>query len=276
MMPVSGRIRKLKSQVHEDGRVEYSLPLSDERVNMNELIGSNIRLAYTGQINCLNCGRKTNKSFSQGYCFPCMRSLARCDMCIMKPEQCHFHEGTCREPEWGEKNCFTDHIVYLSNTSDLKVGITRASQMPTRWVDQGAVAAVPMFRVATRQQAGFIEVLFKQHVGDKTNWQAMLKGEVIDYDLAAEAERLKSLMQRELEQMITQHEFEGIESVEEPVLNLEYPVEAYPTKIKSFNLDKQPLIEDRLMGIKGQYLIFEGGVINMRKYTSYELTVESV
>ena len=168
-----GKLRKMITR-HED-TVAYEMPLGDARVAVNSLLGRSLALEYTGTISCINCDRVTSKSFNQGYCYPCFTRLAACDSCIMSPEKCHYHEGTCREPEWGEANCMIDHVVYLANTSSLKVGITRISQVPTRWMDQGATHALPIFRVQTRQQSGFVEVLFKDHVSDRTSWQANLE-----------------------------------------------------------------------------------------------------
>lgn len=178
---VTGRLRKMQAEAGDP--VAYSLAVGDTRIPMNELIGRKVRLDFAGVIRCIHCDRNTKKSFSQGYCYPCFRKLAACDSCIMSPEKCHFHLGTCREPEWGEANCMVEHVVYLANSSGLKVGITRASQVPTRWIDQGAVNAIPMLRVATRHLSGLVEVVCKSHVADRTNWRAMLKGDVPELDL---------------------------------------------------------------------------------------------
>lgn len=159
-MQVTGHIKKMRSTL-DNGTIQYHLPMDDELVNMNDLLGQHVTIRYDGLIHCSHCGRKTNKSFSQGFCYPCMQSLAQCDMCIMKPETCHYDQGTCREPEWGEKHCMIEHVVYLANSSGLKVGITRHSQVPTRWIDQGAIQAIPLIRVKTRQQSGLVEDALK-------------------------------------------------------------------------------------------------------------------
>lgn len=268
----AGTLKKLVSNLSDT--VEYKLPVGESLVELNPLLGQSLKLTFTGNILCSNCGNKTKKSFSQGYCFPCMRKLARCDMCIVKPETCHFHQGTCREPEWGEQNCFIPHYVYLSNTSGLKVGITRHSQVPTRWVDQGATQATLMFKVSTRQLSGFVETAFKDLIADKTNWRAMLKGDAEPVDLKAEATRLKDQLRQTLDKLISQHNVDDIASVESDITEINYPVLQYPTKITSHNFDKNPEVTGNLMGIKGQYLIFDTGVINIRKFTSYEVEVD--
>ena len=183
----SGTLRKLKSRL--DSPVSYSLPLGDQDIPLNAMLQSTVRLHFSGQINCTHCGRYTNKSFSQGYCYPCFQKLAQCDSCIIHPEKCHYDQGTCREPEWGEEFCMQDHIVYLANSSGVKVGITRATQVPTRWIDQGAVQALAIMRVRSRLQCGSLEVLLKQHVSDKTNWRDMLMGCDHHTDLLAEKKR---------------------------------------------------------------------------------------
>ena len=166
-MQYNGNIQKMITRL--DDVVHYQLPIGDELIEMNELIGKNISLSFNGVINCVACGRKTNKSFNQGHCYPCLQKLAQCDSCIIKPELCHHAEGTCREPQFAEDVCFKDHYVYLANSSGIKVGITRGTQIPTRWMDQGATQALPIFRVKDRLTSGLVEVMMKTHVNDKTN-----------------------------------------------------------------------------------------------------------
>lgn len=271
-MQITGNIEKMRVELAEP--VRYFLPVGDQELAMNELIGSTVSIHFDGLIHCIACGRKTSKSFNQGYCFPCMRSLARCDSCIVKPELCHFHEGTCREPEWGEQNCYQPHIVYLANSSGLKVGITRKSQVPTRWVDQGASQAIPMLEVPDRRAAGLIEVAFKSCVSDRTDWRRMLKGIPDPVDLPAERDSLFARCAGEIEKVESKLDLQKLIPVKNEALSIRYPVERYPEKVRSFNLDKSPDIKEILIGIKGQYLIFETGVINMRKYAGYQLAIE--
>ncbi len=265
-----GIARKMTTRL--SAPVNYSLPLGDTQVALNPLLGSHVRLQFNGQINCVHCGRNTAKSFNQGYCYPCFMKLAQCDSCIIHPEKCHFEQGTCREPEWGEQFCMQDHIVYLANSSGVKVGITRATQIPTRWIDQGAVQALAIMRVRSRLQSGTLEMLFKQHVDDKTNWRDMLKGGDHLTDLHAESARLREACRTDIDELKQRFGFHAISELSgiEPVL-IDYPILAYPEKINSFNFDSDPLVEGTLQGIKGQYLIFDTGVINMRRYAGYNL-----
>lgn len=269
LIDVTGRLRKMPVEAGEP--VAYSISVGDTRTPLNDLIGRPLRLDFDGVIRCIHCDRKTNKSFNQGFCYPCFRKLAACDSCIMSPEKCHYHLGTCREPEWGETHCMVEHVVYLANSSGLKVGITRASQVPTRWIDQGAVDAIPMVRVATRYIAGLVEVACKTHVADRTNWRAMLKGDVPELDLAKERQRMLGLIAADLDALRQTHGEDSIRAVDEEGLGLSYPVQIWPEKIKTHNLDKTPEVEGVLEGIKGQYLILDTGVINIRKFTGYEV-----
>ena len=287
---LTGHLKKMRVELTSEdvvnhipgANVNYYLPLGDQEVFLNPYIGKTIKLEFGGHINCNHCGKKTKKSFSQGYCFPCMRKLAQCDMCIMKPETCHYHLGTCREPEWGVKNCFVPHYVYLSNTSGLKVGITRHTQIPIRWIDQGATQATIIYKVATRQQSGMVEMAFKDLIADKTNWRTMLKENQADRDLLLDASQLKSQLSNHIDNVIktydkgqTKQETSNepdIMATNSEVVSIHYPVLEFPNVIKSHNFDKDPLVEGTLVGIKGQYLIFDTGVINIRKFSSYRVT----
>ena len=271
----SGHLDKMPVQL-ADGKVAYQLPLDEQRIPLYPLLAQKIVLAYSGNIHCVHCGRKTNKSFNQGYCYPCFTRLARCDICIVSPEKCHYHEGTCREPEWGEQFCMTDHIVYLANSSGVKVGITRASQLPTRWIDQGAVQALPIARVKTRHQSGLVEDLLRRHVADKTNWRAMLKGNIVPVDLAAVRDRLFKVCGAELGQLESTQGPGAVQLLDDQaVTDIDYPVLQHPTKVVSFNFDKNPVVEGSLLGIKGQYLILDTGVINIRKFTAYHIKLSA-
>ena len=266
-MQLAGPIKMMKTTL-VDSRATYSLPIGREAVEMNSLIGKPIMLNFIGDISCSNCGNRTSKSFSQGYCFPCARSLARCDMCIMKPETCHYHLGTCREPEWGLSNCFSPHIVYLANSSGPKVGITRASNMPGRWIDQGAISALPILKANSRIDSGQIESALKPFIADKTNWRKMLKNEVEPTDLL----EIKTGLLEKIPELINHLE---AKQLDDEMLNINYPVLKYPTKIVSLNFDKTPSISGVLDGIKGQYLLLDSGVLNMRKFSSYHIELTS-
>ena len=270
-MEKQGTVRKMQTELVNP--VQYILPLGDELIPVNSLLGHKVELVFKGEIQCLHCSRKTRTSFSQGYCYPCFQKLAQCDICIVRPEQCHYDQGTCREPEWGVAHCMQSHIVYLANSSGVKVGITRQSQVPTRWIDQGAVQALAIMRTKTRYIAGLVEVLLKEHVSDRTSWQKMLKGNNTPIDLRAKCDQLIDICKEGIANIQKKFGQDAIEMLNKGgVQEISYPVHEYPIKVKSFNLDKVPEASGTLMGIKGQYLIFDTGVINIRKYGGYSLT----
>jgi len=266
-----------KMVVDKTEPVSYQLPLGPNLLELEPFLGRMIVLKHTGRIYCIECGRKIKKSFNQGYCFPCLRSLAACDTCIVKPELCHYDQGTCREPEWGESHCMRPHIVYLANTSSLKVGITRKSQLPTRWIDQGATQALPLYEVDSRLQSGWLEVAIKRHVNDRTDWRAMLKGEPRSVDLYVERERLlqeASLALTECQSMMEHGAMRLLEGTTEA--RFVYPVLRYPEKVRAHNFDKEVCVKGTLDGIKGQYLILDSGVLNIRKFGGYEVSLDAV
>lgn len=273
---LTGTIRKMRVEAKENNQVHYQLPIADDTITMNERIGEKITVSHTGNIFCVHCNSKTKKSFNQGYCYRCLITLAQCDSCIIKPEQCHYHEGTCREPEWGEAHCLTDHYVYLANTGTLKVGITRhvSDTVSSRWMDQGASQAMVILRVKDRLTSGQVETLCKQHIADKTNWRTMLKGQPDNADLIAKRDEILSAIKKDLEELKQEKGLQAISEVDAEPLSIHYPVDQYPSKIKSINLDKTPEFEGVLQGIKGQYWLLDGDrVINMRKYAGYELSI---
>jgi hypothetical protein len=267
---VLGTLRKMTTELQSP--VKYQLPLGEQLIELNPFIGKDIKLSYTGNITCVHCQRSIKKTFNQGFCYPCFISLAQCDMCIMKPETCHYAEGTCRESSWGEEFCFQPHYVYLANSSGVKVGITRHTQVPTRWIDQGAVQAMPILKAQSRYISGLAEVAIAEHVSDKTSWQRMLKDLQQPVDLWSKRDELLSLCQEPLAEITARFGEQAFELLlEEQVVDIQYPVMQYPEKVKSFNFDKVANVEGVLQGIKGQYLLLDTGVINIRKFTGYEV-----
>ncbi|WP_440683101.1 DUF2797 domain-containing protein [Cysteiniphilum halobium] len=259
-------LRKMKTSLDHDNNACYQL----HDINMNDLLGKVIKLEFLNEINCVACGRLTKKSFSQGYCFPCMRSLPECDTCIVKPELCHFHAGTCRDSNWGSEHCIKPHFIYLANTAKAKVGITREKNTPSRWIDQGAVQALPIIKVSERLLSGLIEVRLAKHLADKTNWQAMLKEQPDAIDLL----RIKNKILLEegdfIASLKAKYGTQAIELMNSQTIEIHYPVLSYPQKVSSHNLDKNLLVEGTLLGIKGQYIMLDTGVMNMRKFTGYK------
>lgn len=258
-----------------DGVAQYEIKHEEGTLLVNSLIGKQLHIHYLKDINCTRCGKKTNKSYSGGYCYSCSIKLAECDMCILKPELCHYANGTCREPSWGEANCMIDHYVYLANSSGLKVGITKHRNLPGRWIDQGASFGLPILKVSTRLQSGIFEKLFASELNDKTDWRKMLKGNVESIDLESKRDEIFELFGDDLDRLEDQFGSENVEILErESVLEIKYPVLQYPEKVSSLALEKLEVVGGKLQGIKGQYLIFDTGVINIRSHTGYKVYLE--
>jgi len=256
-----------KMPVKYDDPVHYFLKLEEEPVLVNDWIGKQIKLSHTGKIFCINCGRKTSKSFNQGFCFPCFRDAPQNAECIIRPELCRAHLGEGRDPDWEEKHHNQPHVVYLAISSVPKVGVTRATNVPSRWIDQGAWKAVKLAETPNRYQAGLIETDLKQYFSDRTPWQRMLKNELAD--------ELEVLETKNKMQGLMDNKYNEFDSSDDEIYEMHYPVIEYPTKVKSHNLDKEPMLEGKLMGVKGQYWLLEGGkVINIRKYGGYEVEIE--
>lgn len=244
--------------------VEYYLPIGDVEVPMNSLIGSEIEMEYLGEIHCIKCGRKTSKSFFQGYCYPCYTTAPETEECVLRPELCRAHLGEARDMDFASKYCLIDQVVYLSLTSGIKVGVTRSTQVPFRWIDQGAVRAVELARAPNRYTAGLIEVQLKTHMKDSTNWRAMLKNEIhFDGDLLERKQAALKLLPDDLR---------VFGSDDDHITTINYPVSAYPEKVGSLNFEKESVISGKISGLKGQYLLFENNrVINLRKFGGYKV-----
>ncbi len=264
-MKIEGTIRKMRTEYNVP--VQYYLPIDEKELYMNEIIGLDLTLEATGAINCIRCGKPTKNSFAQGYCYQCFSSAPEAEECVLRPELCRAHEGIARDMEYARTHCLIDHYVYLALTPAIKVGVTRNTQIPTRWIDQGADRAIRLALTPNRFKAGLIEVALKQLFSDKTNWRQMLSG-IMDSETELQDEKWK------VEELLPM-DFRNYFCDEDEVIHLTYPVTSYPQKIKSVDLDKQKISKVRLTGIKGQYLLFASGeVLNIRKYGGYHIRLE--
>lgn len=271
-MEYVGNIRKMKGEPLTP--VRYKLPLFDvlepaEDVAMNALIGQPIRLTFEGDIHCVITGKKIKKTYGDGMSYDAFMASPQAAPSIIRPELSRIHEGIAlRDKDWEEAHHNQPHIVYLSRTSSIKVGVTRTTNVPYRWIDQGATEAITFAEVPYRQLAGLIEVAMKDFLTDKTAWQRMLKNEVLDdTDLLEKKEEL-------LEEL--PEEFEAFISENDAITALDYPVLDYPKKVTSVKLDKLPVVEGTLVGIRGQYLIFgDGRVMNLRSHSGYRVRLEA-
>lgn len=267
MMVLEGNLRKMG--VKYDNPVSYSLVTADvctenPSVPLNQFVGKPISIRFAGQINCVVTGRRIQKTFGEGMSYEAWMKSPEAVESIIHPELDQSHLGIgLRDLEWERRRHVRPHIVYLAQTSDVKVGVTRDLSVPSRWIDQGAWKVSKFAQTPYRQKAGAIEVALKNHISDKTNWRKMLQNECSNMDICAQHERLKQLLPPELQQYV-------LEKCEVETFN--YPVLKYPQKVTSLKLDTTPTIEKKLTGIRGQYLIFEDDtVINLRSHSGYRV-----
>ena len=255
-----------KMQTEFSNPIQYYLVFEDSFLSLNQLLDKSLEINFVGY-QCLNCGKK-KKIFRQGFCYECFMSSASAGDWIMKPELSTAHlDIEDRDLAYEKRVQLQPHVVYLALSSEIKVGVTRKTQVPTRWIDQGAVQAIPVVEVPNRYLAGITEVALKNHYADKTNWQKMLKNDVPQVDLIAERLKLEHLIPTEV------HDY--FYTTKEDVYDLHFPVLQYPKKVTSLNLDKSPSYSGKLMGIKGQYLLFEDGtVFNVRTYEGYVVKIQ--
>jgi hypothetical protein len=260
-MRFEGNLSKMSTKIEND-EIHYTMYLNNQAIPFNDLVGSRIEFNFEGRINCCSCNKVTKKSFGGGFCYNCFTTAPEAAPCIIHPEQCEAHLGKGRDIEWEEKNHNCPHFVYLAVSSAIKVGITRADQIPTRWIDQGASYAIKLAEVPYRQLAGEIEVALKDVFTDKTNWRKMLTNKILeDIDLVEEKWALEDILPADLVDYFTD---------DDEVTHLNYPAFAFPEKAKTIGFDKEPNIMDEIIGIKGQYILFKNiGALNIRKHTGY-------
>ena len=262
-MQYEGVLTKMETEYGKP--IQYYLVFENSFLNVNQLLDKNMTINFVG-FQCLNCGKK-KKIYRQGFCYDCFYSSAAVGDWIMKPELSTAHLGIAdRDLVYEEKVQLQPHIVYLALSSEVKVGVTRKTQVPTRWIDQGANEAIAIVEVPNRYLAGITEVTLKNYYADKTNWRKMLTNDVEAVDLVAERLKLENLIPTEVQ--------EYFYSEKNDLYQMDYPVLQYPTKVKSLNLDKTPSFEGKLTGIKGQYFLFEDGtVFNVRGSEGYVVSI---
>ncbi|MEO6176180.1 MAG: DUF2797 domain-containing protein [Flavobacterium circumlabens] len=262
-MTYQGVLTKMQTEIGNP--IQYYLVFEDSFLNMNQLLNKEIEINFVGY-QCLNCNKK-KKIFRQGFCYDCFYSSPAVGDWIMRPELSTAHLGIAdRDLDYEQKVQLQPHIVYLAAASEIKVGVTRKTQVPTRWIDQGASQAIAIVEVPNRYLAGITEVALKSHYTDKTNWRKMLQNGTETFDLIKEKEKVESLIPAEAR--------EYFYSQKNDLYELRYPVLNFPPKVASLNLDKTPSFIGKLTGIKGQYLIFENGtVFNVRSSEGYVVTI---
>jgi hypothetical protein len=262
-MTYEGTLTKMQTEFANP--IQYYLVFEHSFLNVNQLLNKNLEINFVGY-QCLNCGKK-KKIFRQGFCYDCFYSSPAVGDWIMRPELSTAHLGIQdRDLVYEEKVQLQPHIVYLALSSEVKVGVTRKTQMPTRWIDQGASQAISIVELPNRYLAGITEVALKNHFVDKTNWRKMLLNDLASIDLISERLRVENLIPTEVREYFF--------SEKNDLYEMHFPVLEYPKKINSLNLDKTPNFQGKLIGIKGQYLIFEDGtVFNVRGSEGYVVQI---
>ncbi|MEY8019483.1 DUF2797 domain-containing protein [Muriicola sp. SD30] len=261
-MQYEGVLRKMKTEIGSP--IQYYLLFDADFLNVNQVLNKNLQITFL-KYQCLNCGLE-RPIFRQGFCRSCFYEIPSAGDWIMHPELSTAHLGKeDRDLEYEKKVQLQPHIVYLANSSNVKVGVTRKSQVPTRWIDQGAHEAIEIVEVPNRYLAGITEVALKEHVADKTNWRKMLTNKVDDENLESWRNRLRPFIPEEASPYFIENNKET---------ELVFPVLRYPEKVKSLNLEKTPQYQGKLMGIKGQYLLFEDNtVFNIRGSEGYYISL---
>jgi len=261
-MQYEGVLRKMTTEMGQP--IQYYLVFESDFLNVNQVLNQELQIKFI-KYQCLNCGENL-PIFRQGFCRSCFYETPAAGDWIMRPELSTAHlDKEDRNLEYEKKVQLQPHIVYLANSSNVKVGVTRKTQVPTRWIDQGAHEAIEIVEVPNRYLAGITEVALKEHVNDKTNWRKMLTNSLEDVDLVSWRTKLKQYIPAEAADYFIENQGETI---------LEFPVIQYPDKVKSLNLGKTPEYSGVLKGIKGQYLLFEDNtVFNIRGNEGYYVSI---
>jgi hypothetical protein len=264
-MNYEGVLTKMQTEIGSP--IQYYLVFENDFLNVNQLLDKKVSISFV-RFQCLNCSLE-KKIYRQGFCYECFFEIPQAADWIMHPELSTAHLGKeDRDLNYERQVQLQPHIVYLANSSNVKVGVTRKTQVPTRWIDQGAHEAIEIVEVPNRYLAGITEVALKDHIGDKTNWRTMLKNEIKDENLVEWRDKLKQYIPQEAIPYFIENNTET---------NIEFPVLQYPEKPKSLNLNKTPFYEGILKGIKGQYLIFEDNtVFNIRSNEGYVVSIEVI
>ncbi len=274
-MQWEGNLRKLGTSERPDeyGQVNYALQganvineLPEEPIN--DWVGKRMIIEYNGQINCRVTGQLLRKSYGEGMSYQTWMEHPSAVPSVLRPELSRIHEGIAlRDFDWEQKHHNQPHFLYISHTGDFKVGVTRTTNCPFRWHDQGAVSAIAIALTPYRQLAGEMEVALKEILSDKTNYRKML------LDVQPKTVALDDLKEECFEHLGAVYESFFID---ESPQEFKYPVMTYPSKVTSLKLDKTPRIEGMLQGIKGQYLMFDGGrVLNLRRHSGYWVRIQA-
>ena len=262
-MHFQGVVKKMVTEL--DTPVNYFIEFEDNFIHLNQFIEKSFKFKCIGY-SCLSCSDSVN-IYRQGFCKSCFFESPLAADWIMRPElsKAHLNIGD-RDLDYEKKIQLQPHIVYLSNTGRIKVGVTRKSQIPYRWIDQGAHEAVELLQTPNRFLAGEAEVALKKYMSDKTNWRSMLKNERDSSNIKSSKDQAKNFLPSNL-----LHYFNDASNV----VSIDFPVMEFPDNPKSIKLNKDLVFSGTLKGVKGQYLIFENNqVLNYRAHEGHIFKIE--
>ena len=253
--------------------VEYKFQMFDvlkelPLIDMCDWVGKELTWKFDGVVNCVVTGEAMNQAYRMGMSQKAFFESPISCPSIINPELSTIHTGVAlRDRDFEERYHNVPHVVYLSRTNKLKVGVTGLGREQFRWNDQGAVEGIQLCVTPYRQLAGEIEVALKEHMNDKTHWLGMLK------DVTRFPDELLELKDECFE--LLGPNYEPFFSDDDTVHSINYPVQKYPLKVKSLKLNKEPNGTGVISGIKGQYLILEDGrVMNVRAHEGCRVELE--
>ena len=229
-MLYQGVLTKMETEFSQP--IQYFLVLENDVLNMNQLLNKTLTLSFV-KYQCLNCSSEA-PIFRQGFCKSCFFELPQAADWIMRPELSKAHlDQEERDLDYEKRVQLQPHIVYLANSSNVKVGVTRKTQVPTRWIDQGAQEALEIVEVPNRYLAGVTEVALKKYVSDKTNWREMLKGTATDENLEDWRQRLETYIPEETKPYFLANQ---------KSLKTRIPCSQIPRKTKKFEPNQNPCL----------------------------------
>lgn len=270
-MELFGNLRKMRTELKSP--VNYYLQLFEvldfkEEILLNDFLGKDIEMRFTGGIHCVVTGEKITKVYGEGMSYKAFMESPQASESIVHPELSQAHLGIgLRDLDWEIEHHVKPHTVYLARTSGTKVGVTRSIQKYHRWMDQGATEALVFAETPYRQAAGLIEVALKPKISDKTNFRQLITNTVSDTrDLKDLALELKQFVPADLREFV-------VEPGE--IQHINYPVMQYPLKANTIKLEKVKEVKAKLLGIRGQYLLFDGNrALNLRAHSGYEVQLK--
>ncbi len=272
-----GALAGLEPHQHDDGDVRYTLTVAGQALPLSALLGRTVAITSLGAVLCAGCGERSMVALGGGYCRRCFLSLPQCDRCFRSPEHCHHHLGTCRDPAWGSRVCMAPHVVYLAETSGLKVGITRPARTRSRWMEQGALQARPWLQARTRRIAGEVEARLRADVSDRTNWRQMLRHRTPDLDLARAVAECEDRHAEGLAALRAEFGADALLPVQDPTTwrgRFPLPEHGAPSLHALRLVNAGDRVQGQVLGAKARYLVLDSGVFNAASHDGLLVQLE--